>query len=112
MSFERVNTINSRQNKCYNCNEVGHKSVDCKKPRRERGSCYSSGSSEHPIRDCSRGGTREQGSTSRMDVPKADRSTNLVEEELENSPAADVAPLSILGYRIEATLATEAESRE
>ncbi|GJQ72986.1 hypothetical protein Trydic_g1623 [Trypoxylus dichotomus] len=43
----------------------------------------------------------------RMQGKKADRSTNLVEEKLENSPAADVAPLSISSYRIEATLKVE-----
>ncbi|XP_076665710.1 uncharacterized protein LOC143367610 [Andrena cerasifolii] len=33
--------------RCYNCNEVGHLSSACKKPRREKGVCYLCGSSEH-----------------------------------------------------------------
>ncbi|XP_055913761.1 uncharacterized protein LOC129947273 [Eupeodes corollae] len=39
--------------KCYNCNEVGHISTKCPKPKRERGSCFRCGKKGHVISECS-----------------------------------------------------------
>jgi len=38
--------------RCYNCNEVGHKSQDCQQPKREKSSCFGCGQTDHRIRDC------------------------------------------------------------
>jgi len=40
--------------RCYNCNEVGHKSQDCQQPKREKSSCFGCGQTDHRIRDCPR----------------------------------------------------------
>jgi len=38
--------------RCYNCNEVGHKSQDCQQLKREKSSCFGCGQTDHRIRDC------------------------------------------------------------
>lgn len=38
--------------KCYNCNETGHMSTKCPKPRREKGSCFRCGKKGHVVTDC------------------------------------------------------------
>lgn len=56
------NTTASRegQPRCYNCSEFGHKSRDCTKPVRERGSCFRCGSKAHKIRECCEGAKKSQ----------------------------------------------------
>ncbi|XP_076282085.1 uncharacterized protein LOC143209808 [Lasioglossum baleicum] len=39
--------------RCYNCNEGGHIAYDCPKPKRERGSCFKCGKSDHQANQCS-----------------------------------------------------------
>jgi len=43
-----------RVSKCYNCNKEGQKFVakDCDKAKKERGSCYECGATDHLMRDC------------------------------------------------------------
>lgn len=38
--------------KCFNCNELGHMSPDCPKPKRPRGSCFKCGSTGHKAHQC------------------------------------------------------------
>lgn len=37
---------------CFNCSSRGHKSHDCKQPRRVKGSCFKCGSTSHILKDC------------------------------------------------------------
>lgn len=38
--------------RCYNCSGIGHLSVDCKEPRRAKGSCFRCGSTQHRLKEC------------------------------------------------------------
>lgn len=38
--------------KCFNCNEAGHISTNCPKPRREKGSCFRCGQIGHTVIGC------------------------------------------------------------
>ncbi|XP_073817382.1 uncharacterized protein [Musca autumnalis] len=38
--------------RCYNCNSVGHYAADCGKPRRQPGTCYACGGSDHTVSAC------------------------------------------------------------
>jgi hypothetical protein len=38
--------------RCYNCNEAGHYASSCQKPKREKGSCYTCGGTEHIRKNC------------------------------------------------------------
>ncbi|CAK9817732.1 Transposon Ty3-I Gag-Pol polyprotein [Anthophora plagiata] len=40
--------------RCFNCNETGHLYSACPKPRRERGTCYICGASDHKKQSCPR----------------------------------------------------------
>lgn len=43
---------NDATTKCYNCNKSGHLARNCDKPRRERGSCFECGATDHRVREC------------------------------------------------------------
>lgn len=51
---ESTNAIIKEKEKirCYNCNKVGHLSVDCKQPKREKGACFNCFEMGHQLRDC------------------------------------------------------------
>ncbi|KYN27541.1 ATP-dependent RNA helicase glh-2 [Trachymyrmex cornetzi] len=38
--------------KCYNCNQEGHLSASCPKPKREKGSCFNCGKMDHRLKNC------------------------------------------------------------
>jgi hypothetical protein len=38
--------------RCYNCNEAGHYASSCQKPKREKGSCYTCGGTDHIRKNC------------------------------------------------------------
>ncbi|XP_043258037.1 uncharacterized protein LOC122400580 [Colletes gigas] len=38
--------------RCFNCSKYGHKSTECKLPRREKGACFKCGEKGHLIYDC------------------------------------------------------------
>ncbi|XP_076385702.1 uncharacterized protein LOC143264091 [Megachile rotundata] len=40
--------------RCYNCNKVGHRRIDCQQPLRDWGSCFRCGSRTHRIGNCPR----------------------------------------------------------
>ena len=42
----------STQPKCYNCKKFGHRSTECKKPKREKDSCFECGNMEHQVKNC------------------------------------------------------------
>ncbi|XP_078042224.1 uncharacterized protein LOC144472765 [Augochlora pura] len=42
-------TVNVR---CYNCNRMGHRSSECRLPRREKGSCFGCGETGHLLPAC------------------------------------------------------------
>lgn len=44
-----------RKIKCYNCNEVGHLSTNCQKPKRPKNSCYRCGEMGHFAPKCPKG---------------------------------------------------------
>lgn len=46
--------------RCFNCNFLGHIAAECRKPKREYGSCYGCGSSDHKIAQCAQ----------KKDIPK------------------------------------------
>jgi len=59
---DRKETSNPQQAKCYNCNEEGHHSSSCPKPRREKGSCFHCGKMDHRVKDCPTKKEARQGS--------------------------------------------------
>lgn len=50
-----VGSSQGRQFRCFNCNGVGHRAADCRRPRRQPGPCFGSGSREHRLRQCPSG---------------------------------------------------------
>ncbi|KAL6419642.1 hypothetical protein ACFW04_011305 [Cataglyphis niger] len=44
----------SKDRRYYNCNQLGHLANECKRARREKGSCYSCGEFGHTIKDCTK----------------------------------------------------------
>lgn len=83
--------------RCFNCNEEGHLANECKKPRRERGSCFTCGRMDHVHRDCP---ARRTSTTSRHPdqrsvpaKPPADSTTTTVMiERPQLSDILDAAP--------------------
>ena len=61
--------------RCFNCNQEGHWSSSCPKPRRERGACYTCGEAGHSFRNCPKTVTESQakistsGTTALIDLP-------------------------------------------
>lgn len=46
------NQLHSRTPRCYNCNENGHLSTSCTKPKRPKDTCYRCGKSGHFLANC------------------------------------------------------------
>lgn len=66
--------------RCYNCNEDGHISTRCPKPKREKGACYEYGFTNHQKRICPKkkksarcGRKSDQRSTTRFDKKKTQK---------------------------------------
>lgn len=74
--------------RCFNCNQQGHLSLNCRKPKRERGSCFECGSMEHRLSSWTR---RAQEVTQEVSTPRtttiarpmSDTSLNLVEKRVD-----------------------------
>lgn len=50
MSKDCTSASGARQQKCFNCSEVGHISRECPKPPKK--TCYNCGEEGHISRDC------------------------------------------------------------
>lgn len=61
---------NTRNIRCFNCNETGHRINDCKKPKRPSGSCFKCGKMGHKVSECQTKKTENQ----------PDSTTNVVED--------------------------------
>ena len=80
--------------RCYNCNEAGHISSACKKPKREKGTCFLCGSSEHQKKDCPRRNATATGGSSANAVEKTP--LHLIEPENKIIPPYEILlPLDI-----------------
>ncbi|KAJ8915285.1 hypothetical protein NQ315_014793 [Exocentrus adspersus] len=87
--FERVNLERHTRMKKYNNKHVETfreqnsetRASDCPKPKRAPGSCFNCGSMEHQRRDCPRGRQKKPA------APAQDRSTNLVEVQMDPVPS-------------------------
>lgn len=75
--------------KCFNCQETGHISTKCPKPRRSYGSCFGCGSTSHQLKECPRRVSRE-----RPEEPSPSTSTNLVQ------PALSAPYMVNIGYSV------------
>lgn len=73
--------------KCYNCNKMGHFANECRSMKREKGSCFRCGSTEHQKRDCPRQSTTGAVPT---ETSSAWKTTHLVQEKLELVPNFEV----------------------
>ncbi|KAK2575367.1 hypothetical protein KPH14_001260 [Odynerus spinipes] len=89
-SIKEGNFARPKENRCFNCNEVGHLRTDCPKPRREWGSCYRCGSSEHRAKNCTQEASAETLKARPSEPSKS--STHLIQPTSPDT--AFVAPIS------------------
>lgn len=78
--------------KCYNCNEEGHYSGSCPKPKRERGSCFHCGKMDHRFKDCPTA-KKESKQKSSSNTNSASNTTALVEEPVRRRDTKDIIPV-------------------
>lgn len=67
-----------KQLKCFNCQETGHISPNCGKPKRPFGACFECGSTSHQRNECPRRGSRQQARGS-QEEPQPSTSTSLLQ---------------------------------
>ncbi|XP_076667929.1 uncharacterized protein LOC143368757 [Andrena cerasifolii] len=84
---EKVSSLPPRKPvKCFNCQEVGHISTKCPKPKRQRGTCFECGSTSHRIADCPQRASNRRGESSTAGEPSATTSANVVQPEVLSAP--------------------------
>ncbi|KYN00237.1 ATP-dependent RNA helicase glh-2 [Cyphomyrmex costatus] len=66
--------------KCYNCNQEGHLSALCPKPKREKGSCFNYGKMDHQFKNCPTKKESKQGSKGDNNASGASNTMALVEK--------------------------------
>ncbi|KYM95693.1 ATP-dependent RNA helicase glh-2 [Cyphomyrmex costatus] len=66
--------------KCYNCNQEGHLSASCPKPKREKGSCFNCGKMDHQFKNCPTKKESKQGSKGDNNASGASNTMALVEK--------------------------------
>ena len=72
--------------KCFNCQETGHVSTKCPKPKKEKGACFECGSTSHRIADCPQRTSNRRGESSTAREPNTTASTNVVQPETLSAP--------------------------
>ncbi|XP_076236379.1 uncharacterized protein LOC143180500 [Calliopsis andreniformis] len=72
---------------CYNCNERGHSTSACPKPKRDRGTYYTCGSADHQRRSCPQRASVKQQPTTAASNP----ATHLVQPQRKMIPSYNVS---------------------
>ena len=78
--------------KCYNCNQAGHLAKNCIKPKRDRGSCFQCGATNHKLRDCPQKGKVMTGSKTPETTAQI---SNLVDDRRSNNEFLEIVELQI-----------------